>query len=138
MILASLLDFPFTSVRKWDISAFLSIWTPALIVSMTASLKSFNPAEESQASSIACNSAPDFPDCSVETIRSFNGCRLAFVLPRMKAWSRWSIVDVIRVAASESVRATQMRSVPMISACARMATRRLMCSLIGTSTFPAM
>lgn len=26
----------------------------------------------------------------------------------------------------------------MMSACARMATRRLMCSLIGTSTLPAM
>jgi hypothetical protein len=32
----------------------------------------------------------------------------------------------------------QWIDVPIMSACARMAIKRLMCSLIGTSTFPAM
>jgi hypothetical protein len=56
----------------------------------------------------------------------------------MNEWSRGSIVDVMSVAASESVRATANRSVPIISACARIATRRLMCSEMGTRTLPAM
>lgn len=33
-------------------------------------------------------------------------------MPRMKPWSRWSIVDVMSVAASESVLAIARRSEP--------------------------
>jgi hypothetical protein len=55
-----------------------------------------------------------------------------------------STSDCEKVGACSSVSIDMHRSfqgsmfLPMISACARIATNRLMCSLIGTSTFPAM
>lgn len=39
---------------------------------------------------------------------------------------------------SESVRAMTKLLTPMMSYCSRMATRRLMCSEMGTKTLPAM
>lgn len=129
---------------------------PAAMASNTASSKRLRPAWDSQLSSIAWSCSPTLPSRSATIMSSERGVSLGLVEPRMKAWSRGSMVVVMSVAASASVRAMARRSepgdgqampsegvtekghVPIMSACARMATRRLMCSLMGTSTLPAM
>mmetsp|Transcript_28889 Transcript_28889/g.49351 ORF Transcript_28889/g.49351 Transcript_28889/m.49351 type:complete len:208 (+) Transcript_28889:1034-1657(+) len=60
------------------------------------------------------------------------------VAPRMKAWSRGSMLLVRNVAASASVRAITRVEVPRMSACSRAATSRSTCSCAGTRTLPAM
>mmetsp|Transcript_9999 Transcript_9999/g.33960 ORF Transcript_9999/g.33960 Transcript_9999/m.33960 type:complete len:235 (-) Transcript_9999:486-1190(-) len=60
------------------------------------------------------------------------------VAPRMKGWSRGSMLDARRLAASASVRATTRVEVPIMSHWSRAATRRSACSCAGTSTLPPM
>lgn len=96
----------------WAVISFWFTWMPALMADMTASLKRTRSAAESHSSSIAWSWAPVLPAASAASMRSLRGGRLAFVVPRMQAWSRGSMVEVIRVAASASVRAMARRSVP--------------------------
>lgn len=84
------------------------------MASATASSKVRSRAAASHSSSTACSASPVFglsPDCAA-IMRAFRGGSVGFVLPRMKGWSRGSMVLVIRVAASASVRAMATRSTP--------------------------
>ncbi len=86
----------------------------ARIAASTASSNRISLACVSQLSSIACSWSPVLPARSAASISSFSGCRDGFVLPWMKAWSRGSMVVVMSVAASASVRAMARRSEPRV------------------------
>ena len=60
------------------------------------------------------------------------------VAPLMNGWSRASMLESSRVAASASVRATTISGVFMMSACRRAAMRRWQCSSVETRTLPPM
>jgi hypothetical protein len=110
--LASLLLFPFDLVRNSEMRLCLSEKGPALMLEMTASEKSFRLALLVQESSMAWSSGPLLPASIPAIRRSLRAGREGLVLPRMKAWSRGSMVVLIRVAASASVRAMARRSEP--------------------------
>lgn len=112
MARASGFPLPLISRRKESMVACLLPLGPALIWSMTASWKRLRPAFAVHWSSISCSWVPFLPACSAATIRSLRGWMSGFVEPTMKAWSRGSMVEVMRVAASESVLAMARRSVP--------------------------
>jgi len=66
-------------------------------------------------SSTTWRASPVLPALSASNITVTSGRRAGFVEPRMNAWSRSSTLVVIRVAASESVRAMTRFSTPMMS-----------------------
>mmetsp|Transcript_20177 Transcript_20177/g.64461 ORF Transcript_20177/g.64461 Transcript_20177/m.64461 type:complete len:238 (+) Transcript_20177:722-1435(+) len=85
-----------------------------------------------------CSAASERVALSVGASRLVPASGRETVAPTMKAWSRGSMLDEMKVAASASVRAMMRVGVPRMSACSRAALSRSACSCVGTSTLPPM